>query len=356
MQVTDWKALLTRAEEIGIPSYDLLVRKAALHDTNLLKDPSVWIETAKGSPDDLSEEIDGVQEYWKRLAWGGPLLDQEALASAQDSCVGIEIDFARHNLWTLTAKGRLSRLTPEGSQDFQIEPAQSDYVDFALSPLSSELFLLENCGRLARFDGVSAQTLWQGICDPSRQGWRRLKVDPTNGEVWAMDHFGELYHSPSRGGWLKDSRFRKVSRRGELDVDVARDFCLSPNGTIAFLACDGEIWTSSEESADIHGPIRGTHYFPDYPAAQSIGWKEPGFQFVDRYGGFFHAPYPTRPSDLKYRGTYLFPRGVFVDEEEVQAGYGVVDHAFNNEKHWLYLLTSDGRLFTNFKGMGTEAD
>ena len=153
-----------------------------------------------------------------------------------------------------------------------------------------------------------------------------------------------------------DFRFQNVSRRGDIVWDVARDFCITPTGTIALLTCDGEIWTSSKESSEIKGPLRGTHYFPDDPVAQSLDWKRSGYDFADRYGGFFHVPYPSSRADLKFRGTYLFPRGVFIDEDEVEDGKGVVDHEYDDDRRWLYFLTADGRLFTNYKGMGTEAD
>jgi hypothetical protein len=356
LEVSDWTDILDRTETVGVPLYDRLVRSKALRSNAAQKDPFKWVELAKGSEKDLSEEFAEIGEFWTCLAWGGTPIEKEDLVSSEDSCVGMEIDFPRAILWTLTAKGRLIRLDAEGRKEFQLDPVQTDYIDCAVSPSEPGIFLLENCGRLARFDGETAQTVSEGICDPSRRVFRRLEVDPTTGNLWAMDLYGVLYHSPTEKMWSMDYRFKEVSRRRDIDYDVARDFCISPNGTIALLLCDGEIWTSSRESSEVQGPFRGAHYFPDYAVAQSIDWKDSGYGFVDRYGGFFHSPYPTDRSDSKYRGTYLFPRGVFVDKDEVEDGKGIVDHEYDAEKRWLYLMTTNGRLFTNFKGMGTEAD
>jgi hypothetical protein len=348
----EWERLLERTEKLGWQGMDFSARTKALASGISGND---WVRIAKGSAKDPVRGIEGTGLFWKMLARGGEAFGGDAALAADDSAVGMCINEKRSEIWTLSARGKLLRIS-EGREVFEVSPSSGSFVHCARgTPLEEwqrwEVLLLEADGRLLTYDPTLDRTI--EICpsayDEKPRIFRRLCIDPETGNAWALDLYGNLYRDPSPKGWEIDKRFAEVCRRGNIDYDVARDITISQGGTIALLTCDGEIWSSSLDSSAIEGPVRETHYWPDHAVGQSIASHIGGHSLVDRYGGVYLSPYPKGRDFESFKGTYLFPRSLPLKEEYLEAGDAVVDHAYLPDRRWVYLLTGRGRILTNHR-------
>jgi hypothetical protein len=125
--------------------------------------------------------------------------------------------------------------------------------------------------------------------------------------------------------------------------DIARDFAVTQDGTLALLDCYGQVWKSPVGSNTIDNPLYTTHFWPTLPLGQSIQSIGNDFILCDRYGGVYLTPYPKDSALLSLRGSYLFPRSLPREELDI------VDQAFLAEPRWIYLLTHSGRILTNHR-------
>ena len=339
-----WVEWVGRAEALEFPPLESRARSLALASPAVVAAPLDWVALAKGGSDeDIAEAAPSL--FWRFMAFGGQLFDGEHGLQGEDRAAALCVDLTGERLYALSASGRLVRIA-DHREEFPFSPQVGPFVHARLDSEGNPL-LLEAGGSLRRFRNLTLEE----VC-PSRYGaeapiLRRLCIDPVSGAPWALDLYGNLYRNPSPEGWTLDARFVEVCRRGTIDVDVAQDIAIDHSGTIALLACDGEIWSSSLEGGELKGPIRDCHYFPDFPVAQSLGAGPSGFHLADRYGGFFHSPYPSDRDSLRFKGTHLFPRSLPVREKAVLQGEGIVDHHYLAGHRWLCLLTGKGRVLTN---------
>ena len=348
----NWERLLERTEKLGWQVLDFSARREALSS---MVPGMGWVHIAKGSAKDPVRGTEGPGPFWRLLARGGEAFTEDAALAADDSAVGICMNGEMSEIWILTAQGKLLRIS-ERREVFEVSPSSGAFVHCAQGTRfekwqRSEVLLLEADGRLLAYDPGQNRTT--EICPPPYterpQIFRRLCIDPETGNPWALDLYGNLYRSPSPKGWEIDKRFAEVSRRGEIDSDVARDITISQRGTVALLTCDGEIWSSSLDSSAIEGPVRETHYWPDHAVGQSIASHVSEHSLVDRYGGVYLSPYPKGRDFESFKGTYLFPRSLPLKEKYIAAGDAVVDHAYLSDRRWIYLLTGRGRILTNHR-------
>lgn len=341
-KVGEWDRLLHRTHTLDWRWLDRRVRMAALGTSAWTEDPMTWVHWAKETSRDLSSHLEDVDLFWRYLARGGKVVNRESRMAEADAAVGLCLDLERRRLWIPTKEGMLLQVS-ESLESFSLDAEVGAFVHCRLDPEGRPL-LLEAGGRVLRFENGEGLEVVPTLYGESAATFRRLRVNTKSDEIFALDLFGNFYRSRGDGApWEIDERFVPVSRSEGITFDVARDIALSTQGSISLLTCFGEIWSSSLDSVELVGPRRKSHYWPDYPVGQSLSANEQGYEVVDRFGGFYLAPYPSDPAVLELRRSYLFPRSL-----PRKAG-DIVDHVFLEDRRWLYMLTGSGRVLTNHR-------
>lgn len=338
MAVADWDRLIVKCQNLGFPPLERVIRTKAMKTARSASDQNTWIHwakdadlttIAKDSPPSLLADV---------LANGGKFMGKEE--ALQQKATGLAITTDLNALWILFDRGRLLKITDQ-TQTYTLDSGPSSFTHCRLDPQGCPLILRAD-GELLRL-AESPVVLSPPPDQNTEPRFRRLCVDPRNGEIWSLDLYGHLYRLDPNTGWVQDSRFLEVSRQGGLEVDIARDIAISRDGTLALLDCYGQIWLSPPASNGLKGPLNKTHYWPTLPLGQSLQALEKGFILSDRYGGLYLSPYPEDPDLLRLRGSYLFPRSLPREQPDI------VDQAFLPAQRWVYLLTGSGRILTNHR-------
>lgn len=337
--VEEWWSLCGKAMGWNFPGQVDRVLLAALRSEAVKDSPEKWIVLARELSRDAESEIEDFPLALRLLARGGRVWES---GEETDSAVGLEIDFDSRTVWVLTDSGRLFRIR-EDLHEKVVTPEVGPFVHLTLG-FDREPVLLEAGGRLLSVREDRVEELLPSMYSPDVAYFLRLTVDPQRNLYWALDRFGVLYRSDLESrDWVRDDRFLPAAVTPDGEHPTAQDVAVSADGTLHFLNCFGEIWSSTSESTTLSGPDRGAHYFPDFPVAQSLSAEGGSLQIVDRYGGFYHSPYPTDRETLRLRNSHLFPRSLPRRDPEV------VDSVYNSRQRSLHLLTKSGRILTNKK-------
>ncbi|NUN97187.1 MAG: O-antigen ligase family protein [Candidatus Omnitrophica bacterium] len=342
--VRSWELLIHRAKALDLRGLENQVRASALASAGVRREPDRWVSLAKDSSVSLINE-ENTSLFARFLARGGKALPEDYLQVERDEAVGLALDWNSKRFLMLTAGGRLVILE-NGIRAAQLVAEASPFAHCRLDR-EGNLFALEARGALHLWNDHGTRKVCPGGPEPI---FRRLSVDPGSGQPWALDLYGNLYHSPSERGWTRDERFVSVSQSGGTVYDIARDLAISASGSVSLLDCYGRIWSASLDSPEVKGPLEATHYWPRKPVGQSLQADSTGFTVVDRFGGVYLSPWPTSPAVLALRGSHLFPRSLPRRDPDV------VDHVFLSDKRWIYLLTKSGRILTNTRWHGVWAE
>lgn len=337
--VEEWRSLCGKVMGWNFPGQIDRVLLAALRSEAVKDSPEEWIVLAKELSRDAEPEIEEHPLALRLLARGGRVWESD---NGDDAAVGLEIDFDSRTVWVLTVSGRLFRIG-EDLHETVVAPEVGPFVHLALG-FDREPVLLEAGGRLLSVRGDQVEELLPSKYSPDVAYFLRLTVDPQRNLYWALDRFGVLYRSDLESrDWVRDDRFLPAAVTPDGEHPTAQDVAVSEDGSLHFLNCFGEVWSSSLESTSLSGPDRGAHYFPDFPVAQSLSAEGGSLQIVDRYGGFYHSPYPTDRGTMRLRNSHLFPRSLPRRDPEV------VDSVYHPGHRSLHLLTKTGRILTNKK-------
>ncbi|MCB9784525.1 MAG: MerC domain-containing protein [Candidatus Omnitrophica bacterium] len=337
-----WDRLLSRSLALDFPNQSDDHILDALESPALAGNPIEWIHWAKHLSGDAEGDLDTDFLPLRLLAFGGKPFE-DRIDSETESFVGIEIDADSLTLYLLTDSGRLFGIDANGVSENQVDPEVGPFVHLTLGRNQTPV-MLEAGGRLLSASGGAFQEIIPSQFSPEFAYMMRLAYDPTEDNTWAMDRFGVVFRADPEGRkWIRDERFLPIAKTPDGLYPTAQDIAVDSRGNLGFLNCYGEVWSSSLESTEIYGPERGSHFFPDFPVSQSLGANEKSWEIVDRYGGFYHEPYPSAKEELALRDSFLFPRSLPRRDPEV------VDHVYLPEHRWLYLLTKSGRILTNKK-------
>jgi len=340
-EVLEWEDLIYRSKSLSFPGQEDRVLSAALGSPSFEDSISVWVSWAKELDEEGEEILEESPLRDRLLAIGGKPWEEE-IDPDEESCVALEVHPDTFAISVLTDSGTLFQVA-ETERKRNLQPVVGPFVHMCLGS-NGEPVLLEAGGRVVSVSGERGTEIMPTLFSRDAAFLIRIAADPRTGEFWILDQFGVLYrsHLASRS-WKRDDRFVPYSKTPDGAYPTAQDIAVSQEGTLYFLNCYGEIRSSSVESQKVEGPIQGAHYFPDFPVAQSLGVHEDGTELVDRYGGFYHSPYPTDFESLQFRSSHLFPRSLPRRDPEV------VDHVYLPQQRWLYLLTKSGRILTNKK-------
>ena len=340
-RVSDWERLMERTKSVGFPGQEERMLETALQSPAFRQSEPAWISWAKELNPDPKSFLKPFPLKRRLLAVGGKPFEEEIEPGTGDF-VGLEIDPNHLEIYLLTESGYLTTIGDSMKQR-KIEPEVGPLVHLCLG-IHGEPVLLEAGGRVVSVTGTSIHEIIPTHFGPEAAFLIRLAVDRQAGVFWGLDRFGVLYRSdPKSREWIRDERFLPHAKTPDGDFPTAQDIAVTSDGTLYFLDCFGQVWSSTKDGSKVVGPDRGAHYFPDFPVAQSLGVDGHTLEIVDRYGGFFPSPYPTDRETLRLRESHLFPRSLPRRTPEV------VDHVFLPEHRWLYLLTKSGRILTNKK-------
>jgi hypothetical protein len=332
-----WSQLIKETELLGWSWFEEAIRRAAVRSEAAKSDPKAWVDWVKGSRKDLTQE-GYPSPFFKFLARGGAAFPKMETGDAHEAAA-LAVDLERRRIWVLSAGGLLLRIGNDIHPQV-LHASLGPFVHCRIEPGGDPL-VLESGGRLLRVRDEGVEEVCP-TAETQQPIFRRLCMDPRSGQPWALDTYGNLYHSPGAAGWLRDERFTGISKEGNTVLyDIARSLAISAQGRIAVLDCYGQIWSASLDSPRVDGPLRESHYWPALPVGQSMGSSHEGWRLVDRYGGFYFSPYPRNSGILALRGTHLFPRSLARREPDI------VDHAFLEDRRWVYLLTKSGKILTN---------
>lgn len=346
-----YDAVLSTSKSLAITQLDWLVRKQVL-SVGLTPEISIdeWVRWAKDADHDPFKALAAPSPLAKFLVKGGASIPIETEQTGDHPAVGIAVSADHQNLYVLFDQGMLVKIS-EGVTVRTFPPELGGMVHIRLDQQQRPL-LLEISGRLTRIEAEGQSTvLAQAISRDT--GFRRLAVHPTTGEIFALDLYGVFYRIDAQGHWQADERFKPYSQSGDLTYDIARDITISPSGTIYLLDCFGRVYSSSLASSEIKGPTQNTHYWPGNPLGQSIQASsntDNSYTVVDRYGGIFPKPDPRCENPPTSLEAYRLPTSLPRKDQDI------VDHVFLEPQRWIYLLTRNGQVLTNYRWADTWAE